>query len=169
MGGKGCLTPIAELGDEAVTKAANKVKDDFSSAASYVGQKASLVVDGVKGSISSVQLDLQGLWPQSQVKYFAFSKMDSLSDFNDAYIYKEVNIPAGTDQVALDVRFSAVGEGDKLTLSVGDEILIVVDACAVGVSDTYQTYYAYVGDYAGQSATIQIALRPSGTGQSVAL
>ncbi|MFH1370273.1 MAG: dockerin type I domain-containing protein [Planctomycetota bacterium] len=169
MGGKGCLTPVPELFVKEVTKAADKVKDDFSSAASYVGQKASLVVDGVKDSVSAVLLYLQGVWPQSQGKYFAFSGMDSPSDLNDAYIYKEVNIPAGTDQVALDVRFSTVGEGDKLTLSVGDEILIVVDACAVGVSDTYQTYYAYVGNYAGQTTTIQIALRPSGTGQSVAL
>jgi pimeloyl-ACP methyl ester carboxylesterase len=167
MGGKGCPTPLAELIAEDVMKAADKVKDTFDSAKTWVGNKANLVIDGVRNS--AVQLFLPGSGQQSQDGKFAVAKMDLLSDTNDAYIYKEVNIPPGTDEIALDVRFSAVGEGDKLTLSVGDEILIVIDPCAAGVSDAYQTYYASVSDYAGQTAIVQIALRPSGTGQSVAL
>ena len=167
--GKGCLTPLADLIAEDIMRAADKAVDKFNSAAPWTGKNAQLIIDKVKDWVSSVELH-PGLNPQPQVEKFAFTKMDLLTDdSNDAYIYREINIPEGTDQVALDVRFSAAGEGDKLTLSVGDEILIVVDACAVGVSDTYQTYYAYVGNYAGQTATIQIALRPSVTGQSVAL
>jgi hypothetical protein len=167
---KGCLT----LSTERITDdffAADKTVDKFNSAATWVGggmQMAQLVIDGNYNS--AIQLLLSGLGPQSQGEQFAFAKMDLLTDSNDSYIYKEVNVPQGTDEIALDVRFSAVGEGDKLTLSVGDEILIVIDACAVGVSDTYQTYYASVSDYAGQTAIVQIALRASGTtGQTVAL
>lgn len=167
--GEGCLTHSTERVTEDFFAADKKV-DNFNSAASWISngpQAAQLVLDGQWNS--AVNLLLSGSRQQLQGEKLTFAKMDLLTDSNDSYIYKEVNIPAGTDLVALDVRFSAAGEGDKLTLSVGDEILIVVDACAVGVSETYQTYYASVSGYAGQTAIVQIALRALGTGQTVAL
>jgi len=165
--GKGCLTSIVDLIAEDVMKAGDKVKDTFDSAKTFFGNNALLIIDKIKNS--SVKLFPPEEVQQSQYEIFTFAKMDLLTDTNDSYIYKEVNIPPGSDEIALDVRFSAVGEGDKLTVSVGDEILIVIDAYASGVSDIYQTYYASVSDYAGQTAIVQIALRLSGTGQTVAL
>lgn len=164
---QGCLIQSSEQVKEDFF-AASKEMDNFNSAASWITnspQRAQLVVDGWN---SSVKLTT-GQGQQLQGGKYAFAKMDLLTDANVSYIYKEVNIPSEADQIALDVRFSEASEGDILTISIGNDILLIIDPCTAGISETYHTYYASVSDYEGQSAIIQIALSSSGIGQTVAL
>lgn len=88
---------------------------------------------------------------------------------NAAYIYKQIEIPHDAKQVIFDLRFASAGQGDVLTLSIEDKVLIIIDAGTVGDANEYSSSYpAYIGDYAGQTVNLQIALRGTGANNSTA-
>jgi pimeloyl-ACP methyl ester carboxylesterase len=166
---RGCMQPLTEIVGRSVNKTTDTLKVGFTSAASWAGQQAELAVDAIgSGVTTAVRLTITtGLSPMAAA---AGDIQAADAPEGEAYIYQTMQIPADAQQMVLDLRFAKVGQGDVLTVSMGDEIVMTIDVAAFGQSDTYtQTPPAYIGDYAGQTATVQIALRATGAGDSEVL
>jgi pimeloyl-ACP methyl ester carboxylesterase len=157
--GHGCLITWQEIADIVTEAVIDTAKETFNSAASWVGNKAVVVVDSV-GNLVTTSARLT----------FAtgISAMDEQLKADtppEAYLYKNIDIPADSEQVVFDYRFVTAGAGDFLTLSIEGEPVITIDVEAAGVSAAYTTSYpASVREYAGQNVLVQFTLRPDGEG-----
>lgn len=173
LGGEGCLITWAEVGKAVADAVIDTVKEDFASAAEWTGNKAVVVMDNIGNVVNSaVKLTVTtGLvLPLGQSQMMTMATADSPAEPNEAYIYRQIEVPADAEQVVFDMRFESVGIGDILTLSIGTDVLITIDAEAAGLSDTYSmSYPASIRDYAGQTVLLQLMLRPTGEGTTSVL
>jgi len=164
--GRGCLLSWGDVAEAATDAVVETVKDGFETAAEWVGKGAEVVVDNV-GSAFNSALKLTLTPPVILLKSGEkgmFAAMEA-TEPNAAYIYREMDVPIDAEQVVFDLRFETVGAGDILTLSIGNKVLITIDAEATGVSENYtHSYPASVREYAGQTVLLQIMLRPTGEG-----
>lgn len=167
---RGCMEPLLELASRYIVKQKKELEIDFLDAASWAGQKAELVIDAVGSAVkTAVRLSITtGLSPMEATEGDA--RAADSTDTNESYIFQTIAIPANAQQIILDLRFAKVGQGDVLTVSLGDENLMVIDAAAFGQTESYtETPPAYIGQYADQTVTLQIALRGSGDNGSEVL
>lgn len=154
--GKGCVDYSDGIKNIA-TKVANAIVDEFTTATTWTGKNAALVLDA--GVNSVVKLSAAGtVSSQGFVSALAES-----SEPNVAYIYKDVNVPPDAEQLFFDYRFVSYNPGDTLSLSIDSNTPLVIDAEVAGITSIYQTSSpVFVGDYAGMTITLQISLRSTG-------
>ncbi len=150
-------------------KAVNLIVDGFQAAFEWFGENVEFSFDeGPAGTITSYirmeePIEAKMLWAA------AAESNDSNSPGYEpvACLFKEFEVPEKADRVAFDVRFNAVGQGDLLTLSVNDEILLMVNPTTQGVTEDFVEASAYVGAYAGKGVTLRITLRGNDSADSV--
>ena len=172
VGGQGCLMTWSEAAQAAANAVVDAVKEDFVSAAEWTGNKAEVVMDNIGNVInSSVKLTVTTsiVLPMGESQFVAMAN-GSPAEPNEAYIYRQIDVPVDAEQVVFDMRFETVGIGDVLTLSIDDQVLITIDVESAGESDTYSmSYPASIKEYAGQNVLLQIMLRPTGEGTTSVL
>jgi hypothetical protein len=173
MGGRGCLTLIAELAVRATTKVVVKAKDEFNSANTWLTDKfvAAWDEEGSSGLyVTTPMLLKQNLMSANALSEYGktdFVALDEGVDPNIAYIYKDINVPPDAELVFFDYRFVSYNPGDTLSLSIDDNTPLIIDAQVEGTSQGYKTSLpVYVGDYAGRTITLQFTLRSTGTGST---
>jgi pimeloyl-ACP methyl ester carboxylesterase len=173
MGGRGCLTPIAELGVEAGLKMVDKAKDEFTSANTWLTNQfvAAWDEEGSSGLyVTTPMLLKQNLMSANSLSEYGktgFVALDEGADPNIAYIYKDITVPSDAELVFFDYRFVSYNPGDTLSLSMDNNTPLVIDAEVEGTSQRYKTSLpVYVGDYAGRTITLQFTLRSAGTGST---
>jgi len=99
----------------------------------------------------------------SEYQKLGFGTLDEGTDPNVAYIYKDINVPPDAEHVFFDYRFISYNPGDTLSLSIDNNTPLVIDAEVEGLSQNYKASSpVYIGDYAGQTITLQISLRSTG-------
>ncbi len=172
VAGKGCIAPTGEVAIQTFGAYTELAREKFDSAVEWAGNKAQIVLDKAAPVVHNLKTGFNSV---IELALRALNKSKQLADAgtddpNEAYIYKSIDIPADAEQLTFDYRFEIAGAGDILTLSIEDEILIILDAQVQGASDEYQrTFPVNIAKYAGQTVLLQIALRPTGDGTSSVL
>ena len=170
IGDKGCIYSWEDI-KQAVQTTVTVAKEEFESAAAWVGNQAVAAIDRTKQGVKAVvRLSVVPvLLAESDLTTAAAPPPDEPQP-EAAYIYKTLSVPLTATSLTFDYRFEAVSRGDILTLSVDDKVLVVLDAEAEGVSETYQhAVPVNVTAWAGQEVVLQIALQPAGGGESAVL
>jgi hypothetical protein len=162
----GCSIDIVATAKEKVDKVVDKVKDDATSAASWVGDKVNVVID--KANNIPARYLMTGLpplfSPMATGKSGRYSPMDGESTADAAFMRKDVNVPPDAEMMVFDYRFGSVTPGDRVEVAVNGQTELVIDGQVAGASQTYtMSTPIVVSQYAGQSISLQIALYPGGT------
>jgi hypothetical protein len=166
---KGCLAPDEPIYMKPVIAAMVLSYDIFDTAYTWFGKNATHIVDEASGGLITTYIRLE---EPAQTSAHLTSALESnggnsLNEGQVACLFKTMEIPADVNYIAFDVRFESVGEEDLLTLSIDNEILLMIDALTQGVTTDFNEVSAYVGNYAGQTVNLQIALRGEGESDSV--
>ncbi|MBI9019060.1 MAG: hypothetical protein JEZ07_17555 [Phycisphaerae bacterium] len=159
----GCLQPW--LGEQIAVKVAKKViktKEDFASVASWVGKGVAVTGNWV-GNKFVTSLNITSMTTLVMAPAEAGIFADPIDEGTTAGVFKEIAIPETAENLEIDLRFTSVVPGHFFAILIGDDTLMRIDAAAEGISEQFETYSAYIGKYAGQTVTIQIAIE--GTGQ----
>jgi len=159
---KGCFSSATESVWDKLVRGADVFVERFESAATWFGQNASLIYTDGSGGLITTAIRL----PEITVGTKGAHKLSPTGN-PPSYIYKSLQVPESAKHMLCDLRFVSAGDGDVVTVSINDHILLTIDAALQGVTPNFvTTTAAYVGQYAGQTIELKIALQGNGDADS---
>ncbi len=158
---EGCIKQQQATFNDVLSHMATVSKNQLDEAYDWFGQQAEVIRQiGLPSSITGF---IRLTEPELLSAVATINTLETVAENAPAYIFRTMDIPEYSEQLELELTFDTSNVGDILTVSIYDEIIMVVDASTQTVGEINR-YSAYIGQYAGQTVELCIALRGSGDG-----